>query len=123
MSQTARHCPHCGQLNYGKAVFCQTCGEDISSEPTHFVPWAQSHLLPPMAQAAREEGRRFAHLDPEAAGSGLVWGGLVVIATGLVLDMPVQTLAIFVGIGAAIVISGLWQLRIDYSALSRLDFG
>jgi outer membrane protein assembly factor BamB len=86
------------------------------------MPWAQHHLLPPLAQAARDEGRKFAHLDPEAAGSGLVWGGLVVIAAGIMIDLPIQTLAILVGIGAAIVIAGLWQLRIDYSALSRLGF-
>jgi outer membrane protein assembly factor BamB len=121
-SQTARRCPKCGQLNYGRAVFCQTCGEDISAIDAHFIPWAQSHYLPPMAQAARDEGRRFAHIDPEASGSGLVWVGIVVVAAGLLIDLPAQSLAIIVAIGLAVVVTGLWQLRIDYGALSRLGF-
>ena len=122
MSQTARRCQHCGQLNYGKAVFCQACGEDISKVNAQFIPWAQSHALPPMAPAARDEGRRFAHIDPEAAGSGLVWFGLLIVAAGLLIDLSPQALAILVVSGAAITIFGLWQLRIDYGALSRLGF-
>jgi outer membrane protein assembly factor BamB len=122
VTYTARRCPNCGQYNYGKAEFCQACGEDISKESPAFIPWAQHHLLPPIASAVKEESRRFARVDPDAAGSGLVWTGLVVIAAGLLIDVPTQVLLLMVLGGAGIVVAGLWQLRIDYGALSRLGF-
>jgi len=122
VSYTARRCPNCGQHNYGKAEFCQACGEDISRVTAEFMPWQQQHLLPPIASAVREEGRRFARVDPDAAGSGLVWTGLLVVAAGLLIDVPTQVLLLMVLGGAGIVIAGLWQLRIDYGALSRLGF-
>ena len=120
MSQTARQCPNCGQLNYGKAVFCQSCGEDISEVHAGFIAWAQSHQLPPVATAVRDEGRKFVHFDPEASGSGLVWMGLLVVAAGLLIDLSPQILAVLVTAGAVVMMIGLWQLRIDYGALSRL---
>jgi outer membrane protein assembly factor BamB len=120
VSHSTRRCPNCSQFNYGKAEFCQACGEDISKVEAVFIPWAQQHLLPPIAAAVREEGRRFARVDPDAAGSGLVWTGLLVIAAALLIDIPSHALALLVSGGTVVVIVGLWQLRIDYGALSRL---
>jgi eukaryotic-like serine/threonine-protein kinase len=120
VSQTARRCRNCGQLNYGKAIFCQKCGEDISAVEAAFIPWAQHQMLPPMASAVRDESRKFARFDADAAGSGLVWTGLLVVAAGLLIDLTSTALVILVAVGAAMMIFGLWQLRVDYGALSRL---
>ena len=120
MSQTARRCPSCKQLNYGGSEFCQRCGSDIRSEVASFLPWAQHDELPPMAAAAREQGRRFAHVETDASGSGLVWAGLVITTAGLLIDLSLPVLAIVVLVGLGIVATGLWQLRIDYASLSRL---
>lgn len=120
MSQTARRCRNCGQLNYGKAVFCQSCGDDITSVEATFIPWAQHQLLPPMAAAVREDGRRIARFDSESAGSGLVWFGLAIVAAGLLIDLSSTALAVLATAGSMLMITGLWQLRADFGSLSRL---
>src|SRR5215210_7671092 len=120
MSQSARRCPSCKQLNYGLSEFCQWCGTDIRSEEASFIPWAQTHLLPPIAPSLREANRRFARVEPDAAGSGLVWVGILIIAGGLLIDLAPHVLVILVLIGTALVAGGLWQLRLDYGSLSRL---
>jgi eukaryotic-like serine/threonine-protein kinase len=120
VSQTARRCRNCGQLNYGKALFCQSCGEDISAVEAVFIPWSQHQQLPPVAAAVREDGRRFARFDSEAAGSGLVWTGLAIVAAGLLIDLSSRVLAVLVIAGVVVMVAGLWQLRTDFGGLSRL---
>lgn len=120
MTHNARICPKCSKYNHGGSEFCQICGTDIRTAKPEFLPWAQSNSLPPIASAVRDEGRRFARVDPDAAGSGLVWSGIIIATIGLLLDLTVVAMMSLVGIGAVLAALGLWQLRIDYPALSRL---
>ena len=120
MSHNARICPQCHKYNHGGSEFCQICGADIRSAKADFLPWAQSKNLPPIAPAVRDDSRRFARLDPDAAGSGLVWSGILIATTGLALDLTAIAMMSLVAIGTVLAALGLWQLRIDYPALSRL---
>jgi len=119
MSQTARQCPNCGRLNYGQAEFCQRCGADIRSVDAAFLPWARHNELPPMALTARDDSLFAQSTDPDAPGTGLVWSGLVVLVFGLLLDLNAGVQIVITLAAVGLVITGLWQLRVDYLALTR----
>jgi len=122
MTHTQRTCPQCGQVNHGRAEFCQTCGNDLRAVKEAFLPWAQHQLLPPIAESIKDEGRSFAHSEPDAPGAGLLWTGFLVAASGLLLDLPTRPVVLVILAGVAMMTIGLWQLRIDYHGLSRFGF-
>ena len=119
MSQQARKCPTCGQINYGLAEFCARCGSDIRSERTDFLPWAMQDRLPPMAWAAHDDALTTQTTDPDASGSGFVWGGVLLLVVGLVLDLRAPIQIVLTLAALALILWGLWQLRIDHIALAK----
>ena len=119
MSQQSRTCPNCKQVNYGLAEFCQKCGADIHTEPGEFLPWALHEQLPPMAYAAKDDTLFTRSTDPDAPGTGWVAVGLTVVVVGLLIDLttPIQILLTIAGLIS--IVFGMWELRVDYPALSR----
>ncbi len=119
MSQQARHCPNCKQVNYGLAEFCQCCGADIHEVEADFLPWALSDQLPPMAYATRDETLFNRATDPDAPGTGWVAAGLLVVVLGLLIDLTPFVQVILTLAGLVSICWGMWELRVDYPALSR----
>ena len=57
--------------------------------------------------------------DPDAPGTGWVAIGLTVVVVGLLIDLttPIQILITIAGLIS--IVFGMWELRVDYPALSR----
>ncbi|HYI26123.1 MAG TPA: PQQ-binding-like beta-propeller repeat protein [Thermomicrobiales bacterium] len=113
-----RTCPACSWANDEHALFCTACAADLrqvqatpSSDPRPGVALLEKRLGRDRRVASRKR------LGDTAGGSGWVATGIALIV-GIVIVNPERTLAVPIWIAAVILaVVGIWQLRIDASAL------
>lgn len=120
MSAKARRCPTCSQLNPEHVGFCATCGRDLTAMDANFVPWAMTRTFPQVAEVIRDGVRMPYRREPDVGGGGLMWVGLIIAMSTLVLDLSTRTLAVAATAGVGLMVAGLWQLRRDHASMSKV---
>lgn len=113
-----RVCPRCGWENQENDLFCVNCAHDIRDAPVAAseAPRAGLDLL--SRRLAREHlSRMRSRLETSHGGGGwIVVGGIFVLVSIYIQADPfIQFLSWFGGV--SLVLSGIWQIRRDGSAL------
>lgn len=120
MSAKARRCPTCSQLNPEHVGFCSACGRDLTAMDANFVPWAMTRTFPQVAGVIKDGVRMPYRREPDVGGGGLMWVGLIVALSTLVLELSTRTLALAASLGIGTMVAGLWQLRRDHASISKV---
>lgn len=122
MAVTIWSCTTCGQRAPATRRFCIGCGMPfILSRPGLTPPLQTQFTLPDYLLAAREREGQARRLRgaTEGSGTGLIISGAVLAGGALLFSTLSGVGLLLLGAGILAMVTGLWRLRIDVSAMER----